>query len=300
MARGGRRAAETTTVLDDLVFPEGLRWHAGRLWLSDIHAHQVLTIDQAGGVEPAAQLTDAPSGLGFMPDGDLLVAMMRTRALLRIGASGGPAVHADLTAAPGDALNDMVVDADGRAYVGCRVDPNRFTPGGAPAAECLVVVDPDGRWEVAAEELVAPNGVAVSADGATLVIAETRAHRLTAFSVGEGGALTSRRVLADVGDAWPDGICLDAGGGVWLGAGLGCRFLRVVPGGEVTDVVEVPGRWALACVLGGEDRRTLYLATAVTTLDNLARLHGPEDDAHSDSRGRIESVRVERPGAGIP
>jgi len=301
MARGGWRAAETTPFLDDLMFPEGLRWHAGRLWLSDIHAHRVLSVDPSGGVDEVAWLlTDAPSGLGFMPDGDLLIAMMRTRALLRIGASGVPIVHATLTGAPGDALNDMVVDRHGRAYVGCRVDPNRFTPGGAPAAECLLAVDPDGRWEVAADNVVAPNGVAVSEDGTTLVLAETRAHRLTAFSVVEGGALADRRVLADVGDAWPDGICLDAGGGVWLGAGIGCRFLRVVPGGTVTDVIEVPGRWALACVLGGEDRRTLYLATAATTLDNLARLHGPEDDALSDSRGRIESVRVEIPGAGIP
>jgi len=291
--------SDPTLVLDDLVFPEGLRWHAGHLWLSDIHAHLILTIDPTGGVDTVAQLGDAPSGLGFLPGGDLLVAMMRTCELLRIGASGDPAVHADLTSAPGDTLNDMVVDRDGRAYVGCRVDPNRFDSGPSPA-ECLVAVGPDGRWEVAADDLVAPNGAALSADGATLVLAETRAHRLTAFSVGERGALLDRRVLADVGDAWPDGICLDEGGGIWLGAGLGCRFVRVLPGGTVTDVVEVPGRWALACVLGGDDRRTLYLATAATTLDNLARLRGPDDDARSESRGRIESVRVEVPGAGVP
>jgi sugar lactone lactonase YvrE len=202
MARSERPAAEPTLVLDGLVFPEGLRWHAGRLWLSDIHAHQVLAVDPAGGVETVARLTDAPSGLGFMPDGDLLVAMMRTRALLRIGASGIPVIHADLTGAPGDALNDMVVDRDGRAYVGCRVDPNRFTPGGPPAAECLVAVGPDGRWDVAAEELVAPNGAALTPDGATLVIAETRAHRLTAFDVVEGGAPTGRRALTGR-RAWP-------------------------------------------------------------------------------------------------
>lgn len=288
-------------ILDGLVFPEGLRWHAGRLWLSDIHSHRVLALAEDGAVSTLAVLDDAPSGLGFLPDGTPLVAMMRSGTLISLHP-GGPAVHADLGAAPGDALNDMVVGPTGRAYVGCRVDPNRFPPAGAPPpVECVAAVEPDGSWAVAASPLVAPNGMTLSPDGATLVVAETRAHRLSAFDVGPGGELGRRRSFADLpDDLWPDGICMDEEGQVWAATGFSGAVVRVADGGTITDRVDLGDRWALACVLGGEDRRTLYCATAVTTLDNLSRLHGPEDDASSTSRGTLFAARVGVPGAGTP
>lgn len=292
----GRRRA----VLGDLVFPEAPRWHDGRLWFSDIHAHRIIAMTPEGQATTVAQLDDAPSGLGFLPDGTPMVAMMRTCTLLRLRPGGQPVVHADLSAAPGDSLNDMVVDGAGRSYVGCRQDPNRFGAGRQPAGECVALVRADGTWRIAAEDLVAPNGMAIDPGGASMVVAETRAHRLTAFDIAEEGGLTGRRLLAPTGEAWPDGICLDADGALWVAGGLAGVFLRMEPGGRVTETVDVPGCWALACVLGGDDRRTLYCLTAIATIESLARLRGPEDDLRSDARGQVSSVRVAVPGAGWP
>lgn len=298
--------AESTpsVVLDGLIFPEGPRWHEDRLWFSDIHAHTVMSVDAEGQARVEAELSDRPSGLGFLPDGTPLVVAMRDRKLLALTAKG-PVVYADLSRFNADFLNDMVVDGLGRAYVGNRVlegyteeavgSRDHKGPG-----EALLLVPPDGMAEVAATNLVSPNGAVVTPDGRTLIVAEPRAQRLTAFDIGSDGSLSNRRVFADAGEAWPDGICLDAEGAVWAGSPMTEEFVRILEGGEITHRVNTPGRWAVAPALGGEDRRTMFLATCRNSLANLQRLEETGEDSTSEAVGWIEAVQVATPGAGWP
>jgi sugar lactone lactonase YvrE len=296
-----------TELSGDLVFPEGLRWHDGRLWFSDIHTGRVLAVDPHGNVDAQCTLEDDyPSGLGFLPDGSLLVAAIRTRQLRRF-EHGRSSVHADLSEFADHFINDMVTDDEGRTYVGSR--PMARAPGES-GRDRIILVRPDGRAEIAADNVTGPNGMIVTPDGSTLIVAETHAHRITAFERFPDGRLGARRTFADLGpDRFPDGISLDESGAVWAATGFGQACIRIADGGEVTD--EVPTldeRWVLACVLGGNDRRTLYLATVATTLANVRSLDGPDSRSHADhdrwvrslSRGWIEQVQVAVPGAGIP
>ena len=270
--------APTTTVLaDDLGFPEAPRWHAGRLWFSDFHDRVVRRMPAEGGSEVVLELDDSPSGLGWLPGGDLLVVSMVRRALLRVGEEG-TRVHADLTAATRFRANDLLVDAAGRAYV------SSFgfdLEGGAdPEPTALLRVDPDGSVHVAAADVVFPNGMALSPDGRTLVVAETYGARLTAFDVAPDGALSGRRVFAELPGVAPDGVCLDAEGQVWVATARTPEVLRVRDGGEVTARVAVgSGSLSYACALGGDDGRTLFVCTAPSWRP------GPR-------AGRIEVARV--------
>ncbi len=270
-----------------LVFPEGPRWHAGRLWLSDMHGGKVFRFDEEGTRETVLEVPGRPSGLGFSPDGHLLVVSMADRRLLRVEPSG-PIEVADLSAlVPGD-LNDMVVDAFGCAYIGnFGYDPEK---GEAPGPAHILRVTPEGEAQIVADGLHFPNGSVILADGCSFVVAETLAGRLTRFDIGEGGRLENRRVFATLEGCMPDGIAADAEGAIWVSCFMKGEFLRVREGGEVTDCVSV-GRRAVACALGGEDRRTLYMLTAETT---------PEELSRGESKGFVERVRVEVPGAGLP
>jgi sugar lactone lactonase YvrE len=228
------------------------------------------------------ELDDSPSGLGWLPGGDLLVVSMVRRALLRVDG-GAPTVHADLAPLTRYRANDLVVDAVGRAYV------SSFgfdLEGGAPPEPtALLRVDPDGRVHVAARDVVFPNGMVLSPDGGTLVVAETYAARLTAFDVAADGSLSGRRVFADLPGVAPDGICLDAEGQVWVATARSPEVLRVRDGGEVTARVAVgTGALSYACALGGDDGRTLFVCTAPGWRP------GPR-------AGRIEVARVEVPAA---
>jgi len=296
------------TVVDDLVFPEGPRWHCGRLWFSDIHANRVLAYEPGGDLEVVAEL-DQPSGLGFLPDGSLLVASMRAKTIMGVRA-GRTDVHADLSPLPGDFINDMIVDRDGRAYVGCRYHhvPGGNSRAGAPP-DCLVAVAPDGTYAVAADDLIGPNGSVLTPDETTLIVAETHAFRLTAFDRAPDGNLSRRRLFAQlVPGSHPDGICLDADGAVWVATGSSGDVLRVAEGGQILERRSVRDRWVTACVLGGEDRKTLFLMTAATTIRGLLALMAavpqPHDDhrrwARSLSQGRVEAVAVEVAGSGSP
>lgn len=291
-------------LLDGLVFPEGPRWHDGKLWFSDMHAHKVHTVDLDGNAEVVCELDDMPSGLGFLEDGTLLIAAMRSMHVLRWDGKE-LSLHSDLSGFPGKHLNDMVVDSHGRAYVGCRQHrgstPEDMALRESPIRDCVVRVDPDGSAVVAADDLIAPNGSAVSPDGKTLYVAETRASRISAWDLGGDGELSNHRIYADVSPLVPDGIALDEQGGIWFGSPITGVFARVSADGEITHRMDLPDdKWGIACALGGEERRTLFLLTAVTTLENLGRLRRSEHDETSESVAWIETVQVDVPGAGIP
>ena len=251
-------------------FYEGPRWHDGRWWVSDFYRHAVLAISPDGVEEVMLEVEAQPSGMGWMPDGSLLVAAMKSRQLLRRAPDGTVSVHADLkTHCPGH-LNDMIVDGAGRAYVG---NFGYDVAGGEKRRPTsLVRVDPDGTVSAAADDLSFPNGTIITPDGRTLVVAETMASRLTAFTVQDDGSLTDRRVWAQLGTfrepgtagaIGPDGCCLDAEGCIWMADAFGRRCVRVADGGEIAEEIQGPGGLGIyACMLGGADGRTLLLCSA--------------------------------------
>lgn len=295
-------------LLDGLVFPEGIRWHDGRLWFSDIHTGRVLAVDPDDGrVEVVAELDDDyPSGLGFLPDGSLLVAAIRTKTIRRV-ADGRVTVHSDLSGYGGDFINDMVTDADGRTYVGTRPAMGSAVVDGG---DTVLLVHPDGRSEVAATGVTAPNGMVVTADGATYLVAETHAGVITAFDRLPGGRLGDRRTYATLPSGTPpDGICLGDHGAVWAATGFGGVCLHLDDRGRVTArVPALDGRWMLACVVGGRDRGTLFMATIETTMEGVATLDGPGSRGHADhdrwvrslSAGWIEQVPLDLAEASAP
>jgi len=278
---------QTTVLLDNLTFPEGPRWHDGRLWFSDFYAHEVIAVDLAGQRETIVQVPGQPSGLGWTPDGRLLVVSMTDRRLLRLDP-GGLVEVADLSALAGYHCNDMVVDGDGGAYVG-NFGFNSHNGDPYKAAD-LIRVDPDGTTSVAAEGLAFPNGSVITPDGGTLIVGETRGHILSAWDRAADGSLSNRRVWADLDGGFPDGICLDADGAIWVADPRNKETIRVLEGGEVTDRISTGDYGSFACMLGGEDRRTLFICTCLKSGADTAALRS----------GRIETVDVEVPGAGWP
>ena len=286
------------TILSDFHFVEGPRWHENALWFSDMHGHRVMRSTLDGTTEEVVRIEDDhPSGLGWLPDGRLLVVCMATQQLRRVEADGSVVVHADLsTIASGD-CNDMISRADGTAWVG-DMGFDVHAESAAPNPGRTILVRPDGSAASAAEDLLAPNGHVLTEDGKTLIVAESGGSRLTAFDVASDGTLSNRRCYAELTPepgldfAPPDGFCLDAEGAVWLGDPIARKFYRVLPGGEVTDcVVPAEGAAAIACTLGGPDRRTLLMAVSRT-------LPGP--DALDAGNAWIEALRVDVPGAGRP
>ena len=274
-----------TTVLDGLTFPEGPRWHGGRLWFSDFYSERVLALGKSG-AETIVRVPGRPSGLGWARDGSLLVISMLERSLMR-HADGMLSRVADLSAFATGPCNDMVVDGQGRAWVG-NFGFDRHQ-GEAERATCLVRVDADGSARAVADDLLFPNGTVITPEG-TLIVAETFARRLTAFRMTDDGSLADRRVFAQFDDVYPDGICLDQEGAIWVADPRGKQVLRVFDGGCVTDSFDLTPRGAYACMLGGDDRRTLYVCTNTGS--------GPDFARKTD--GRIETLRVDVPGAGLP
>ncbi|MEE2775735.1 MAG: SMP-30/gluconolactonase/LRE family protein [Acidobacteriota bacterium] len=278
---------ELRVILDGLTFPEGPRWHDGRLFFSDFYSHRVLAVDLDGNPETICEVPNQPSGLGWLPDGRLLVVSMRDRRLLRLDPDGLTEA-ADLSDLAPSHCNDMVVDADGRAYVGNFGFDRHIGEG--PRSTNMVRVDPDGATSVAAEDLQFPNGTVITPDGATLIVGETGGGRLTAYDRDSDGNLSNRRVWADLGGHVPDGICLDVEGAIWSADPRNNVVIRVHEGGEIVDRVSTDTQGAFACMLGGADRRTLCVCTAKTS--------GPE--AMTSTTGRVEVTDVEVPGAGWP
>jgi len=277
----------TEVVLDGLCFPESPRWHEGRLWFSDMHGQSVMTLGHDGRAREVFSLATQPSGLGWLADGRLLVVSMFDRSLLCF-ENGALSRVADLAHLARFHCNDMVVDARGRAYIG------NFGYDFEEHAPCqlagLIRVDPDGSSRIVANDLLFPNGTVITPDGRTLIVAETMAKRLTAFRVAEDGSLHERRIWAEFENATPDGICLDAKGAIWIASPSSAEVLRVEEKGHITHRVPVKTQ-AIACMLGGQDRRTLFVLTA--PLKRAAKTRALR-------QGCIETVRVETPGAGLP
>jgi sugar lactone lactonase YvrE len=279
---------EPQLLVDGLGYPEAPRWRNGRLLVTDMIARTVLAIDPSGRADVVFALSEESGGLGFLPDGRLLVATVGDRRVLRLDADGLH-LHADISALEPAGLNDMVVDAGGRAYVtGFGFDVFRNHPYQTAG---IYLVTPEGEAREVATGLLFPNGVAITPDGSTLLVAETIRGSIAAFTIEADGSLSGWRNFLNLGENRPDGICLDADGAVWVSSLISGVFQRVLPGGEVTHEIRVGERWAVACMLGGEDRRTLYLCSAETNYQD--RLRGV-------SRGRIETVQVAVPGAGWP
>jgi len=277
----------TTVAATGLAFPEGPRWHDGRLWFTDQHARAIMTLDDAGALTTEAATTDLPGGLGWLPDGTLVVVYMTERRLMKVDADG-ITPYADLSAFAPWHCNDMVADAAGRIYTGnFGFDLHGGEP---PRPGDLLLVDVDGEVEVFAPGLVFANGCAITPDGATLLVAETFAHRISAFDLDRRGRMASRRIWAQLGDTTPDGICLDAEGALWIASPGTGELLRVAAGGSLLARCTTTGT-PYACMLGGGDGRTLYVCSAETD--------SPEDAPRLRS-GRIEQTRVEVPGAGLP
>jgi sugar lactone lactonase YvrE len=284
----GQSILKTEILADGFVFLEGPRWQNDRLWMSDMFGGKVYTLDLNGGVETVVDVPAQPSGLGFLPDGTPLIASMKDRRLLRL-EDGALVCHAELGPLVTGDLNDMVVDAQGRAYVG-NFGFDLF--GGADfRAGNIVMVSPAGEARVVAEDMEFPNGAIVFPGGDTLVAAESFGHRLTAFAVASDGTLSNRRVFADLGEYGPDGICLDQEGAIWVSAFNHGIFLRVLEGGTVTHRVDLTDRFAVACQLGGSDGRTLFCLTCEGTWEEVCT---------GKARSRVEVVSVDIPGAGSP
>jgi sugar lactone lactonase YvrE len=276
------------TLIGGRAFLEGPRWHDGALWVSDMHAHEVLRVAPDGACEVVASLDDAPSGLGWLPDGDLLIVSMDDRCILRRDATGAVRVHADATALAPHEINDMVVDSHGHAFISHFGYDHHG--GGKPARAPLLRADPDGTISAVSDGLRMANGMAITADGRTLVVAESAGRRLLGFDLAADGELSNERVWADLPEGdYPDGICIDAEDGVWIAGPASDRFVRVLEGGEVTDVIEVAdSRHAIACAIGGLDGHTLYCCTSGTL--------GQPDASRAERSARVEIQTVAVPG----
>ncbi len=291
----------TTILRSGLFFGEGPRWHAGRLWYSDFYDHAVHAIDLDGNDERIVEVESQPSGLGWLPNGDLLITSMLDRKLMRWDGSS-LTVHADLGTHFTWHANDLLVDQQGRAYIGnfgfdyevfldeqgiegLFADPDSLTT-------VMCRVDADGTINVACDGLIFPNGMVITPDGKTMIVAETLALRLTAFDVAADGSLSNRRVWADHSAhmAAPDGICLDAEGAVWIANALAPRLMRIGEGGVVLEDVETTMN-TYACMLGGPEGKHLFAMTAPTSDSRHAPLA---------RNGAIEVVQVEVPHAGQP
>jgi sugar lactone lactonase YvrE len=294
---------EFKNLISGLSFTECPRWRDGRLYVSDFYTQRVLAVALDGTAETMAHVPQQPSGLGFLPDGRMLIVSMRDRKVLRRELDGSLVEHADLSALAPWHTNDMLVDHDGRAWVG---NFGFDLMGGAPArTTVLICFDPHGTAKVVADGLGFPNGMVLTPDQRTLIVAESTMNRLTAFSV-TAGSLSERRTWAAFGDppastdmaeilaeaaVVPDGICLDTEGAVWVADAVHSRLIRVAEGGRILEERKTDGVGVFACMLGGDDGRTLFASVAPT-------FH--EAEASANHQAAIWMTKVEVPHAGLP
>jgi sugar lactone lactonase YvrE len=275
-------------LLSDLVFPESPRWADGRLWVSDWGAHEVIAVDLEGKTEVIARAPSFPMCIDRLPDGRLLIVSASDGLLLRREPDGSLVTHAELTGLADHKWNDIVVDGRGNAYVN---NIGFDFPGGEFAPGILALITPDGSARQVADGVAFPNGMAVTADNSTLILAESYGNKLTAFEIEADGNLSKRRVWADLDGGVPDGICLDAENAVWYGDVPNKRCVRVREGGEVLQTIELD-RGCFACTLGGADMRTLFLIAIEWS--------GPANIADQSRMGQVLTAPAPAPGVGWP
>jgi sugar lactone lactonase YvrE len=289
------------TLAEGIYFGEGPRWHQGRLWFSDFYSSRVCSVGLEGDLRTELELEGRPSGLGWLSDGSLLVVRMELRQVWRRWPDGRFALHADLTGHSAHLCNDMVVDGQGRAYVGnfgfdldaeLRARGPESVIGDHPQT-VLALVQPDGAVSDAApgELFSFPNGMVITPDGATLIVGETLGGRLTAFDITTDGLLANRREWAPTWPRVPDGICLDASGAVWIANPLAPECALIAPGGEVLEVIETQGLNCYACMLGGPDGKHLFMLVAETS---------DAEEAAKSPRGKVLVAEVDVGRAGWP
>jgi sugar lactone lactonase YvrE len=277
--------SEVRTLLSDVVFGESPRWHEGRLWCSDWGAGEVVAVDLDGNREVIVRMPTFPFSLDWLPDGRLLIV---SSGLQRMEGDGSLVSHADLTPLAA-AWNELVVDSRGNAFVNqAGFD---LMAGAEPTTGTIAVVSADGSARQVADGLWFPNGMAITADGSTLIVAESYRSRLTAFDIDDDGGLSNRRVWADLGKDAPDGICLDAEGAVWYADVPNRHCVRVARGGEKLQTVAVD-RGCFSCALGGPAGRTLFIVAT--------KWNGPEKMFQGERTGQVLAIDVAVPHAGHP
>jgi sugar lactone lactonase YvrE len=283
-------AREPRTLLTGLVFGEQPRWHDGRLWLSDWGRGRVIAVDLDGNAETMLEASGFPLCVDWLPDGRLLVVSAREGLLLRRESDGSLVTHGDLKAASArPASNELVVDGRGNAYVnGPGFD---MTSGEEFAPGMIVLVTPDGSARQVADDIAFPNGMIVTPDNATLIVADSYGKCLIAFDVDDDGGLSNRRVWADLGDGVPDGICMDDERAVWYADVPNRRCVRVAEGGELLETIELD-RGGFACALGGPDRTTLFIVAT--------EWNGPAGMFQGPPTGQVLAVPAPAPGVPYP
>jgi sugar lactone lactonase YvrE len=279
---------ELQTLMTDIMFGESPRWHGDRLWFADWGAQELIAVDLEGNSEVIVRIPSFPFCIDWLPDGRLLIVSARDRLLLRREPDGSLVTHTDLSNLSDHPWNDIVVDGRGNAYIG---NIGFDFPGGEFAPGILALVTPDGSARQVADDVAFPNGLVVTPDNSTLILAESYGNRLTAFDIAADGSLSNQRVWADLDGGVPDGICLDAEGAVWYGDVPNKRCVRVREGGEVLQTIDLD-RGCFACMLGGVDRRTLFL---------VAREWGGMESTAEEARtGQVLTAPAPAPGAGWP
>lgn len=282
---------EVQTLLTGLAFGESPRWHEDRLWFSDWVAQEVIAVDLEGKSEVIVHVPfpSIPMCIDFMPNGRLLVISTNERLLLRMEPDGSLVTHADLSGLAASGWNEIVVDGRGNTYInGSSFD---LMAGGEFAPGIVALVTPDGSARQVADGIAFPNGMVVTPDNSTLIVAESYANRLTAFDIADDGNLSNRRVWADLGDGAPDGICLDAENAIWYSDVPNKRCVRVREGGEVLQMINLD-RGCFACALGGADKRTLFLVAT--------EWRGPENMASGTRTGQVLTIKAPARGIGWP
>lgn len=306
---------ELKKLADGIYFGEGPRWHDNKLWFSDFYSHKVMTLDENNVLETICEVPNQPSGLGWLPNGDLLIVSMLDRKILKF-AGGEVSLHADLSEHVTHKCNDMVVSSDGTAYVG---NFGMEDAGESVNTTHLMIVKPDGTILKGPDKLLFPNGTVITPDGKELIVGETLGAKLTSFKIDENGELINRKLWARTSPLIflliikflsslgfdlskvdfskyskslhvPDGICLDEKNGIWIASPTSSSVVRIEKGGKVTNTIKTPKN-AFACMLGGKERKTLYVL--------LSNSSDPVE-AQATPEGEIHSIEVEIPGVGKP
>jgi sugar lactone lactonase YvrE len=279
---------ELQTLMTGISFGESPRWHDDRLWFADWGAQELIAVDLEGKSEVIVRVPSFPFCTDWLPDGRLLIVSALDRLLLRREPDGSLVTHTDLSGLSEHPWNEIVVDGRGNAYIG---NTGFDFPGGEFAPGILALAAPDGSAQQVADGVAFPNGIVVTPDNSTLIVAESYGNRLTAFEIASDGSLSNQRVWADLGDGVPDGICLDAEGAVWYADAPNKRCVRVREGGEVLQTIDLD-RGCFACMLGGLDRRTLFMVAR--------EWRGLESTDDEERTGQLLTAPVPTPGAGWP